>query len=509
MKSLFRNLSLGKKMILSPIVVLVFLIILGLGTFMSLWMQQEITDDMYKNRFKRYQVSAKLLKDISAVQGNIARVINWVAQSHDAGEVDRLVKTQIVTMAEDVALVEETLKNKSLLKEERTLFQEVDKTLKEYQKAATRVLELAPQGTGAVYAAVADEKYATLENTLANLLNLEDKLSRDGYNKSVAAFNITIVVFLILFITLAVFSLFLSLMVTRAILRPIKHVIANVGLMAQGDLTVPIMTDARDEIGELVESVNTMRTKMNEAVGQAMRVSVILSDSSSREAASIEETSASLDEIASMVRQNAHNTKEASELMLKVQEAIKRVNESMAGVTQSMQAIARASEQTQKIVKSIDEIAFQTNLLALNASVEAARAGEAGAGFAVVADEVRNLAMRATESAKNSSGLIEDIVSKVKAGNNLVHVTSTAFQEVTENSDRVVELVSSIAVASQEQSQGIEQVNKAIAEMSMTTQENAANSETLAAMMAIFKTESMAANEAEHGRERRKALSYG
>jgi len=507
MKNFFRNLKLGKKMLLSPVIVLIFLIILGIGTFVSLWTQQEITDDMYKNRFKNYQVSAKLLKDLSSVQGNISRVINWVAQSHDQKEVEELIKAQITTMAQDVSLVEETLKKKGLLKEEKRIFEEVYGKLKEYQQAAGRVLELAPTGSGAVYAAVADQKYAAMEEMLVKLLNLEEKLSRDGYNLSVTAFNATLGIFLVIFAAMAVLSFIISVFVTRAILRPIKQVITAMAAMAEGDLTVQIEVESRDEIGELVESVNTMRTKMSQAVGQALHISGILSDSSSREAASIEETSASLDEISSMVRQNAINTREAKDLMLKAQEAIKKANDSMVELTESMSAIARASEQTQKIVRSIDEIAFQTNLLALNASVEAARAGEAGAGFAVVADEVRNLAMRATESAKNSSVLIEDIVSKVKKGENLVSGTGAAFREVKDNSDRVVEIVTGIATASQEQSQGIEQVNRAIAEMSTVTQQNAANAETLANIMSIFRTgEGM---ELETGRTRRIALPRG
>jgi len=318
-------------------------------------------------------------------------------------------------------------------------------TLKEYEEAAGRVLELAPQGMGAVYAAVADGKYALLELTLMNLLRVEERLSRDGYNKSVAAFNLTMIILVSLYVTLAIMSLITSLIMMRNILRPIKDVIAHIRLMAEGDLTVPMTTTSQDEIGELVEAVNLMRAKMSEAVGQALQVSGTLSDASAREAASIQETSASLDEIASMARQNAKNTGEASNHMLKVQEAVRRVNDSMGGVTQSMHAIYQASEQTQKIVKSINEIAFQTNLLALNASVEAARAGESGAGFAVVADEVRNLALRSTESAKNSSLLIEDIIGKVKSGNDLVAITAAAFREVAENSERVVELVSSVA----------------------------------------------------------------
>ncbi len=142
-----------------------------------------------------------------------------------------------------------------------------------------------------------------------------------------------------------------------------------------------------------------------------------------------------------------------------------------------MQEISKASEETSKIIKTIDEIAFQTNLLALNAAVEAARAGEAGAGFAVVADEVRNLAMRAAEAAKNTAALIEGTVKKVSDGTSLVKTTSDAFKEVAGSAAKVGELVGEIAAASTEQAQGIEQVNIAVTEMDKVTQQNAATAE--------------------------------
>jgi methyl-accepting chemotaxis protein len=156
----------------------------------------------------------------------------------------------------------------------------------------------------------------------------------------------------------------------------------------------------------------------------------------------------------------------------------------------SMREIAGASEETQKIVKTIDEISFQTNLLALNAAVEAARAGEAGAGFAVVADEVRNLALRAAEAARNTSNLMTDIVSKIRAGEQLVKTTNQEFVEIKTSSHKVVELMGGIATASVEQSQGIDQINTAIQQMSSVTQNNAASAEELASIMSIFITES-------------------
>jgi methyl-accepting chemotaxis protein len=149
----------------------------------------------------------------------------------------------------------------------------------------------------------------------------------------------------------------------------------------------------------------------------------------------------------------------------------------MNRLTGSMREISTASEETSKIIKTIDEIAFQTNLLALNAAVEAARAGEAGAGFAVVADEVRNLAMRAAEAAKNTADLIEGTVKKVQDGSDLVNRTNEAFIQVSESSSKVGDLVGEISAASNEQAQGIEQVNTAVAEMDKVTQQNAANAE--------------------------------
>ena len=234
-------------------------------------------------------------------------------------------------------------------------------------------------------------------------------------------------------------------------------------------ITSPIQT-AVDQMGEAAHQVAA-------ASSQVASASQSLAEGSSEQAAAIEETSSSLEEMSSMTKQNAGNASQADSLMKEANQVIQKANGSMESLTRSMGEISAASEETSKIIKTIDEIAFQTNLLALNAAVEAARAGEVGAGFAVVADEVRNLAMRAADAAKNTSGLIEGTVKKIKDGSNLVVKTNEAFAEVAVNASKVGELVGEIAAASQEQAQGIDQINKAVAEMDKVTQQTAANAE--------------------------------
>jgi methyl-accepting chemotaxis protein len=231
-----------------------------------------------------------------------------------------------------------------------------------------------------------------------------------------------------------------------------------------------------------VEGLMESAGSITAAAGQISAASQQLAEGASEQAAAIEETSASLEEIASTTRKNAENAGYADKLMKNTYEIVGRANTSMQSLTSSMQEISAASEQTQKIVKTIDEIAFQTNLLALNAAVEAARAGEAGAGFAVVADEVRNLAMRAAESARSTGELIESTVRKIQVGVGLVQQTNQEFNEVTSMVTKSGELVGEIAAASIEQAQGIDHLNQAVQEMDKVVQQNAASAEETASV---------------------------
>ncbi len=227
----------------------------------------------------------------------------------------------------------------------------------------------------------------------------------------------------------------------------------------------------------VIEGLTEASAQVAAASGQVSSASQSLAEGSSEQAASIEETSSSLEEMASMTKQNADHAVEAKTMMSEATRVVEKVSDHMSDMAKAITEITHSSEETGKIIKTIDEIAFQTNLLALNAAVEAARAGEAGAGFAVVADEVRNLALRAADAARNTSDLIENTIKAVRGGSELTSATQEAFKENVELAGKVSALIEEIAAASSEQAQGIEQVNKAVAEMDKVTQQNAANAE--------------------------------
>jgi methyl-accepting chemotaxis protein len=247
-----------------------------------------------------------------------------------------------------------------------------------------------------------------------------------------------------------VLGLILGYFIIRSITGPIRRIIAG-------------LTDGAQEVAS--------------AASQVSGTAQSLATGSSRQAASIEETSSALEEMSSMTRRNADSASAADRLMAETKEVVSATNESMQKLTRSMSEIASASEETSKIIKTIDEIAFQTNLLALNAAVEAARAGQAGAGFAVVADEVRSLAMRAAEAARNTAGLIEGTVGKIRDGSDLVARAGEAFSNVADRSSKIAGIVTEISVASNEQAKGIQQVSSAVTELDNITQQNAAGAE--------------------------------
>ena len=230
-------------------------------------------------------------------------------------------------------------------------------------------------------------------------------------------------------------------------------------------------------VNSIVSGLKDGSAKVAWSSEQVSSASQSLAAGSSEQAASIEEASSSLEQMSSMTRQNANNAGQADNLMNEANRVVNQAKDTMGLLIHSMQEISKASDDTSKIIKTIDEIAFQTNLLALNAAVEAARAGEAGAGFAVVADEVRNLALRAADAAGNTADLIKGTLQKVSEGSNLMESTNDEFHNVYTSTTRVGELVAEIATASHEQAQGIEQINTAVVQMDKVVQGNAASAE--------------------------------
>jgi methyl-accepting chemotaxis protein len=230
-------------------------------------------------------------------------------------------------------------------------------------------------------------------------------------------------------------------------------------------------------LGRISANLELGASQVLAASGEVTSASQSLAEGASEQASSLEETSASLEEMSSMVKRNADNAQRAKELANHTRGAADAGAADMKEMSLAMNEIKASSDRIGKIIKTIDEIAFQTNILALNAAVEAARAGEAGMGFAVVAEEVRALAQRCAQAARETTGNIQDSISKSERGVQISAKVEHSLQEIVEKARQVDELVVEIASASAEQSQGISQVNTAVSQMDKVTQSSAASAE--------------------------------
>jgi len=292
-----------------------------------------------------------------------------------------------------------------------------------------------------------EEVFQGLEKAMAHIQKADQSANRAFISRVKGYFRIIVIALIVTSLLGIGLSLLLAKSISGALDRIIRH-----------------LSEASRQITSASEQVA--------ASGQS------LAEGASEQAASIEETSSSLEEISSMTRQNAENTRETNRVMS--EEAAPNfqvITDRMEKMKEAIEKTVSNSDETAKIIKTIDEIAFQTNLLALNAAVEAARAGEAGAGFAVVADEVRNLAMRAAEAAKNTSDLIHTSNGQIKEAADLNAQVVTALEQNSSIAEKVGKLIGEVAAASEEQSRGIDQISKAVAEMDKVTQQNAANAE--------------------------------
>ncbi|WP_437716172.1 CHASE3 domain-containing protein [Sorangium sp. So ce448] len=276
----------------------------------------------------------------------------------------------------------------------------------------------------------------------------------------------------------------LAVVFSRMILLPLTQAVSIHQRIAGGDFTGQVTVKSSDEFGQMLGAVKAMSERLAGLIGEvrggAVSVSSVsvqlsataqsLSQGTSEQAASVEETMTSLQQLSGTIAKNAANCKQVEETAHRRTRDAEQSGQAVRETVEAMKAI------TQRIV-IIEEIAYQTNLLALNAAIEAARAGEHGKGFAVVATEVRRLAERSREAAKEIGSFAASSIVVAERSGQLIAELVPSIRETAE-------LVQGVAVASKEQSNGVAQISGAVELIEQSTQRNAAISEELASTAA-------------------------
>ncbi|MDR0522069.1 MAG: methyl-accepting chemotaxis protein [Planctomycetaceae bacterium] len=232
-----------------------------------------------------------------------------------------------------------------------------------------------------------------------------------------------------------------------------------------------------EQVNKTLREISEKVMQVNSGSGEVASASESLSGGAQESAASLEEISASMNEISSQTKVNAASAGSAKELAQKASQAASEGQNAMQQMNTAMNQITKNSDEIQRVIKVIDDIAFQTNLLALNAAVEAARAGAHGKGFAVVAEEVRNLAARSAKAAKETTDLINTSGQEIKRGGDTAVHTSNVLNTIVEQIKQTTDLIAEIAAASSEQAEGVNQVTVGLQQIDSVIQQNTAAAE--------------------------------
>ncbi|MFA9273783.1 MAG: methyl-accepting chemotaxis protein [Candidatus Aquirickettsiella gammari] len=449
-----------------------------------------VNDILTKNRLQI------LLAFQHAPEGPLASIHDHPTSVHvEAVEGNR---TAVDQMLKELSNFSEKNGSKSLfltMQEKRKAWQiKLDQTI-----AAVKANDFSPATMAAFLAAGRVEAEAALAAAV-QLRNFYQTQGEVAYKQAQERFKLAVMIA----VGIAVFMGIPASWMTVALFQRLKSGFGSAdsaaAAISEGDLSKPVAHDGQDEIAELLENMEIMRSKLHSLlvsfregadsiVSSASEVATGTLDLSGRteqQANELEKTASASDQLNSTVKLNAESAAEASKLAFTAADTATAGGAVVANVVVTMEEINASSKKIVDIISVIDGIAFQTNILALNAAVEAARAGEQGRGFAVVASEVRSLAGRSAEAAKEIKNLITNSVEKVALGTSQVASAGATMEEIVSSIARVAAIVGEIAQASREQSAGIGQINQSVLELDGVTQQNAALVEETSAISATL-----------------------
>jgi methyl-accepting chemotaxis protein len=489
------NLSLGRKLLLAPLILIAFMLGLGLCAFWGLNTQNQVINNLYNTRFATFQTSVKIMDDTQNVQTNLYKLLGWVNAKYDQKKIDDLGKVQLELLKATATDLNKAMNAPKVTPDEKKLYQEAIKDHSDYSKAAIDVLSMlqADLNAATMFMGTADEKFQVMEKSFSSLNQLQKRMSDQSYADSQLTYREVLTLFSGVLITAVIISLLGTLSINRTILPPIKQTVQVIGEIAAGDLTRRVTNNSRDEIGQMALHFNTFAdklhttiTRISQSANQVASASKQLLTTSEQIATGAEEVVAQTmtvstagEEMAATSGDIARNCQLAAEggqhagrtatagaaVVNDTVEVMGRIAARVQETSKTVERLGSRSDQIGEIIGTIEDIADQTNLLALNAAIEAARAGEQGRGFAVVADEVRALAERTTRATREIGEMIKGIqvetrgavaameegVREVECGTAEAGKSGLALQDILEQIDAVTLQVNQVATAAEEQ----------------------------------------------------------
>ena len=470
-----------------------FAIILALSiasTVIGIWRIQvvsQVTRTMVDESVRKERLISALNTNL---RGGILRTIAILRSSDQM--LNAFFLNEDLIAKKDASALQKQITSLLQNEEEKNLYQQVLEQQKKYSQINSRMMELKSNGDADEGNQILVQEFVPASKhyqaALGRLLEWEQvEIDRSSRHIDLIAGQSRILL-LIVEIAALLFGVSCAWLLTRSIIRPIKQAVELSHKVANGDLTTEIKIKSRDEVGQLLMSLQSMNSNLRNIVSNVRTSTMTIAtasraiavgnmDLSSRtesQASALEETASAMEELISTVRSNADNAREASALASSASLIAIEGGGVVDLVVQTMREINASSKKIVDIISVIDSIAFQINILALNAAVEAARAGEQGRGFAVVASEVRSLAQRSAAAAKEIKSLIDDSVRRVSNGSSQVERAGATMINIVTSVKRVTSIVHEISEASQEQAAGIEQVNDTITQLDNVTQQNSA-----------------------------------
>jgi methyl-accepting chemotaxis protein len=326
-----------------------------------------------------------------------------------------------------------------------------------------------------------NETAGQMASSLKKLAELSAEESGKAADRAEAAYNAGKLGVGIAIALAFIITALLAWVLSRSIVRPLSQAVTSARTVASGNLSVPVQVEGKDEVGQLLESLATMRGNLRDAMEQIASSSTqlasaaeelnLVTESSSmnliQQNNEIEQAATAVTEMSTAVEEvarNAVSTSESSkrsaqaahEGRTKVDNTVSAIEHMAGEVGKTSTLVSGLAVQAHDIGKVLDvirAIAEQTNLLALNAAIEAARAGEAGRGFAVVADEVRALAHRTQSSTRE----IEQMISAIQGG---TQEAVTSMQSSASQAQNTLEIALSAGAALEEITQLIAEINE-------------------------------------------------